>query len=154
MKKYWCENTKIGIITVAEEEGTITEITFGDIVLGIKEKTPLIKNAFHQLDEYFAKKRTSFDLPLKLAGTPFQLKVWNSLLEIPYGETRSYKDIAIMINNPLSCRAIGMANHNNPIAIVVPCHRVIGSNHKLVGYGGGLDKKIFLLELENSLQNK
>ena len=98
--------------------------------------------------EYFDGKRKIFDLPLKPEGTEFQLKDWNALREIPYGETRSYKDIAIAIGNPKACRAVGTANHNNPISIIIPCHRVIGSDGSLTGYGGGLDKKTYLLELE------
>ena len=93
-------------------------------------------------------KRKSFDLPLKPEGTEFQKKVWNALLDIPYGETRSYKDIAVAIGNPKACRAVGMANNRNPISIIIPCHRVIGANGSLVGYGGGLPIKIELLNLE------
>lgn len=103
---------------------------------------------FHQLDEYFAGKRKSFDLPFALKGTVFQKKVWNALCDIPYGETRSYKDIAIAIGNPKACRAVGMANNKNPITIAFPCHRVIGSTGKLVGYAGGLEMKEGLLAME------
>jgi len=103
-----------------------------------------------QLTEYFAKQRYEFDLQVDLYGTPFQKLVWNSLMDIPYGETRSYKDIAIKINAPKAVRAIGGANNSNPVSIIVPCHRVIGSNGNLVGYGGGLNIKQFLLELEDS----
>lgn len=101
-----------------------------------------------QLSEYFSKKRTEFDLQVDLYGTPFQKLVWNSLMDIPYGETRSYKEIAIKINAPKAVRAIGGANNSNPVSIIVPCHRVIGSNGNLVGYGGGLNIKQFLLQLE------
>ena len=94
------------------------------------------------------KKRKNFDLPLLKEGTPFQISVWNALEKIPYGETRSYKDIAIAIDNPKAVRAVGMANNRNKIAIFIPCHRVIGADGKLVGYGGGLHIKQFLLELE------
>ena len=89
-----------------------------------------------------------FDLPLLKDGTDFQISVWNELLKIPYGETRSYKDIAVAINNEKAVRAVGMANNRNKISIFIPCHRVIGSNKKLVGYGGGLEIKEFLLNLE------
>ena len=102
----------------------------------------------HQLVEYFENKRESFDLPIDLYGTPFQKLVWQSLLTIPYGEVRSYKDIAIQISAPKAVRAIGGANHQNPVPIIVPCHRVIGTNGNLVGYGGGVEIKKFLLELE------
>ena len=90
-----------------------------------------------------------FDLPLLKDGTDFQISVWNELLKIPYGETRSYKDIAVAINNEKAVRAVGMANNRNKISIFIPCHRVIGSNKKLVGYGGGLEIKEFLLNLES-----
>lgn len=103
-----------------------------------------------QLDEYFAGERKVFDLPITFNGTDFQKKVWRALCEIPYGETRSYKEIAITIGNEKACRAVGMANNKNPITIIVPCHRVIGSNSKLVGYAGGLDMKKGLLELEKN----
>ena len=100
-------------------------------------------NVKKQLDEYFAGSRKEFDIPLKLYGTEFQIKVWKALEVIPYGETKSYKDIAICIDNPKGCRAVGLANNRNPIPIIIPCHRVIGANGKLVGYGGGIDKKSF-----------
>jgi len=111
-------------------------------------KTPLIEKAATQLKEYFAGKRTEFDLPLSLAGTDFQRSVWKALQEIPWGETRSYKDIAVRIGKPRATRAVGMANNRNPIPIIVPCHRVVGSDGSLTGYGGGLPVKQRLLELE------
>ena len=101
-----------------------------------------------ELDEYFKGNSKVFDIPLKIEGTEFQRKVWNALLEIPYGETRTYLDIAKQIGNSKACRAVGMANHNNKIMILIPCHRVIGSNKKLVGYAGGIDVKEKLLEIE------
>ena len=101
-----------------------------------------------QLAEYFAGKRLRFTLPLDLRGTPFQKQCWQALLEIPYGETRSYAEIARSIGRPRACRAVGLANHDNPVVIVVPCHRVIGANGSLTGYGGGLDVKRGLLEFE------
>ena len=101
-----------------------------------------------QLAEYFAGQRKSFDLAIEPQGTPFQTTVWRALLDIPYGETCSYADIARRIGNPKAVRAVGSANGNNPIAIIVPCHRVIGSNGSLTGFGGGLDSKRFLLSLE------
>ena len=101
-----------------------------------------------QVEEYLSGERRVFDLPLKPEGTEFQRKVWNALLTIPYGETKSYKDIAVQIENPKGCRAVGMANNRNPIPIIIPCHRVIGANGSMVGYGGGLDIKVKLLELE------
>ena len=113
-----------------------------------QKDTPLISSAKRQLDEYFQGKRKSFDLPLAPSGTQFQQKVWNALCTIPYGETRSYKEIAAQIQNPKGCRAVGMANNRNPIMIIIPCHRVIGSNGSLVGYAGGLDIKQWLLAHE------
>lgn len=98
--------------------------------------------------EYLNEKRTSFDFAYKLIGTEFEKKVWEQLLSIPYGETRTYKEIATAIGNPKASRAVGMANNKNPITIVVPCHRVIGTNGKMVGYAGGLDMKKALLNLE------
>ena len=101
-----------------------------------------------QLEEYFDGRRRKFSFPLDLRGTDFQLRCWHALLEIPYGQIRTYGDIARQIGRPGAFRAVGMANHDNPIAIVVPCHRVVASNHSLCGYGGGLATKQFLLELE------
>ena len=101
-----------------------------------------------QLTEYFAGKRQQFDLPLDFAGTEFQQKVWQALLSIPFGETRSYRDIAEQIGNVKAVRAVGAANGKNPISIIAPCHRVVGTNGKLVGFAGGLDNKDILLRLE------
>jgi len=112
------------------------EHAFGDVV--------------EQLDAYFAGELREFDVSLRLVGTPFQQRVWNALLEIPYGETRSYGDIARRIHQPTASRAVGLANGRNPVAIIVPCHRVIGATGSLVGYGGGLDRKQKLLELERA----
>lgn len=114
-----------------------------------KEADPdWLLQACKELDEYFAGKRKEFSVPLSLQGTEFQKKVWNALCDIPYGETRCYSDIAAAINNPKGCRAVGMANNKNPVMILVPCHRVIGKDGSLVGYGGGLPMKKYLLELE------
>ena len=104
-----------------------------------------------ELEQYFAGQRRQFSFPLDLRGTEFQLACWNALLDIPYGETRSYADIARAVGNPAGFRAVGMANHRNPAAIVVPCHRVIASDGTLCGYGGGLEVKRKLLELEGAL---
>jgi len=116
-----------------------------------KKETPLIKKAARQFGEYFKGKRKSFNLPLTMQGTGFQMKVWKTLKKIPYGKTISYGELAVMIGNPKACRAVGMANNRNPIAIIVPCHRVIGRNGSLTGYGGGLELKQLLLELEKAL---
>lgn len=112
------------------------------------EKTPLLEQAVRELQEYFAGKRKIFQVPLSLHGTDFQMKVWKELMKIPYGETRSYKQIAEAVGNPLAYRAVGMANNRNPVGIIVPCHRVIGMNGGLTGYAGGMEIKRKLLELE------
>ncbi len=112
------------------------------------KKNELTELSYSQLTEYFDGKRQKFDFPYKLIGTDFQKSVWQALCDIPYGETRSYKDIAIAIGNVKACRAVGMANNKNPMLIVVPCHRVIGASGKMVGYAGGLPMKEFLLDVE------
>lgn len=142
--------TKIGTIGIRENSKYITDIYFSKIDTNdnIKE-TELIKKCFLQLKEYFEGSRKDFDLPIQPEGTEFQKKVWDELLKIPYGETKSYKDIALAIGNEKACRAVGMANNKNPIPIIIPCHRVIGSNKKLVGYSGGIDVKEKLLNIEN-----
>lgn len=114
----------------------------------LREAEPALAPYLRELEEYFVGARRQFSLPLDLRGTEFQLACWHALLEIPYGETRSYLEIARAIGRPLACRAVGMANNRNPIAIVVPCHRVIASSGSLCGYGGGLDLKRRLLDME------
>jgi methylated-DNA-[protein]-cysteine S-methyltransferase len=114
----------------------------------VEPKTALLKEAVRQLSEYFAGERTAFSLPLDPKGTDFQKRTWDALQLIPYGETRTYKQIAEAIDCPKGCRAVGMANNRNPLAIVIPCHRVIGANGDLVGYASGLDVKRKLLEME------
>ncbi len=114
----------------------------------IEKPHPILDETKKQLDEYFAKKRKVFELPIYFEGTEFEILAWNALLKIPYGETRSYLDQAKIINNPKAVRAIGRANGNNLISIIIPCHRVIGKSGKLTGFASGLDDKRFLLELE------
>ena len=143
--------TVLGSVTLVEEDGALLAISTHHVYDGICQETTLIKEAHQQLSEYLKGERKSFDLPLRMKGTDFQQRVWNALLKIPYGETRSYKQIAEAIGNPKAVRAVGMANNRNPLLIVVPCHRVIGADGKLVGYGAGIEKKEFLLRLENSL---
>lgn len=113
-----------------------------------EEETELLARAVREMKEYFAGQRKVFELPLYMEGTEFQKKVWNALLQIPYGETKSYGEVADMIGNRKACRAVGMANNRNPLMILVPCHRVIGADGSLVGYGGGLYIKERLLKLE------
>ena len=110
---------------------------------------PILRETARQLKAYFAGELRDFDLPLTLKGTPFQIRVWKALQEIPYGETRSYAEQACVVGAPDAVRAVGSANGRNPIPIVVPCHRVIGSNGKLTGFGGGLPLKRWLLDLES-----
>lgn len=150
-------DTKIGRIGIIEENGQIIKVAIKQEVkkeeLVIKD-TKLLKKAAKQLEEYLEGKRRKFDLPLKQEGTEFMQKVWTALQEIPYGETRSYKQVAQMIGNPKAVRAVGMANNKNHIPIIIPCHRVIGSNGKLVGYALGLEIKQELLELEKKTKEE
>lgn len=148
--KYQFEN--ISLYLVATETHLIN-IQFTQPQKALLQTTELLSMATIQLDEYFQGKRTIFSLPFKLTGTPFQLAVWKELQNIPYGQTTSYKEIAQKINKPKACRAVGMANNKNPLPIIIPCHRVIGSNGKLIGYAGGLKLKNYLLELEKSHTN-
>ncbi len=159
MRYVYFYDTKIkelGTLGIGADDDRITNLFFEFETENVKKnkdytikETPLIKKAATQLFEYLNGKRKNFDLPLLKDGTDFQVSVWNELIKIPYGETRSYKDIAIAINNEKAVRAVGMANNRNKISIFIPCHRVIGMNKKLVGYGGGLQIKEFLLNLEN-----
>lgn len=142
--------TEIGKLGIVENGEAITGVYFKESIpkdVNIAE-TPLLKEANKQLEEYFAGKRKVFELPLAPKGTEFQQRVWKVLQEIPYGKTNTYKDIALKCGNEKACRAVGVANNKNPIMIFIPCHRVIGSNGKLVGYACGLDIKEKLLELE------
>ncbi len=137
----------IGTLWLAEAHGALTDVSFR-AVDGRDGTSPVLEQAAAQLREYFAGTRQVFDLPLTPSGTPFRLAVWQALSDIPYGQTRSYKDIAISVDCPKGFRAVGQANHHNPIAIIVPCHRVISADGTLGGYGGGLDIKSALLALE------
>jgi len=148
----FCEvrETGMGKITVACKGEAIVRISFGEDSRAGEHQTgnELTGRAFEELEEYFLGKRREFDLPLHPDGTEFQRRVWAALREIPYGETRSYSEIAEQVGNPKAVRAVGMANHRNPIAIMVPCHRVIGKNGSLTGYAGGLHLKERLLKIE------
>lgn len=147
MKKIFYYDTYAGRIGIAEENGAITHLIFSERDWTVEE-TDLIKETKRQLDEYFAGKRKEFDIPTRLEGTEFQKSVWEELRKIPYGKTVTYKDIAEAVGCAKGFRAVGLANNRNPISIIYPCHRVIGSNGSLTGYGGGLDVKEKLLELE------
>lgn len=139
-----------GRIGVEELEGKLTHIWLpGESALTSEgTETPLLREAFRQLESYFAGELMVFDLPLNPQGTPFMRQVWQALRNVPYGRTASYKDIAAAVGRPKACRAVGLANNRNPLPIVIPCHRIIGSKGDLVGYGGGLDMKRRLLTLE------
>jgi len=140
-------DSPVGPLCLTAEDGFLTGVYFGGGVAS-EAQSDILDRAEAQLEEYFRGARREFDLPLRQNGTQFQLAVWNALKEIPYGETVSYGDIARAIGRPKACRAVGSANHNNPISIIVPCHRVVGSTGTLTGYGGGLEAKRWLLELE------
>jgi len=155
----WKISSPIGRIYISADNRYLRTISFSDNRQSAAEpgreiifaSNPIIQQAAKQLQEYFARKRTTFDLPITFTGTEFQRKTWQSLLNIPYGETRSYLQQAQAIGNPKAVRAVGRANGLNPIAIVVPCHRVIGKSGKLTGYAGGLERKEFLLNLERKI---
>ena len=138
----------IGVLKVGCSRNAITSLVKTNEKFKWTNDLPVVAKLKEELDEYFAGKRKVFDLPLKFNGTKFQERVWNALLKIPYGETRTYKDIATAIGNNKASRAVGMANNKNNIIILIPCHRVIGSNGELVGYAGGLETKEYLLNLE------
>lgn len=138
--------TPIGPLTLQADEVAVTAIRFG--AGGAQDASPLLDAAEAQLREYFAGARRTFDLPLAPHGTAFQQRVWAALRAIPYGETRTYGELAAAIGSPNASRAVGMANHRNPIPIIIPCHRVIGANGTLTGYAGGLEVKQKLLALE------
>lgn len=143
-----CKETPIGQIGIESDGKHIVALHLRGDCKGESSADPLLAEAFRQLDEYFAGNRRAFDLPLKPAGTPFQLRVWAALRRIPCGKTATYGEIAAAVGCPKGPRAVGMANNRNPIAIFIPCHRVIGAGGKLVGYAGGLDVKRRLLDLE------
>lgn len=145
-------SSPIGIIKIEGSNEGIEVVEFVDkygkmdVEEVIDENTYL---ALKQLEEYFNRKRKNFTVKINMKGTEFEKKVWSELLNIPYGKVASYKQIAEAIENPKASRAVGNANNKNKIAIVIPCHRVIGSNNKLIGYAGGINRKKYLLELEN-----
>jgi methylated-DNA-[protein]-cysteine S-methyltransferase len=157
MKRGFLYETKIGKILIAEDDLGITDITLvkdkkveTEYGLELKE-TDRLREASVQLYEYLDGKRRTFTVPLHPEGTKFQLSVWEALKEIPYGETRSYRQIAERVGSPKAFRAVGMANHVNPIMVIIPCHRVIGADGSLVGFGGGLDIKKMLLDMEKGV---
>ncbi len=153
MKKFFCE-FPLGKIWITEKDGKISRIAYHEEDECEILETPLIKKTIRQLGEYFCGERKTFDVPILIEGTEFQKKVWQALMTIPYGKTVCYGDIAKQIGQPKASRAVGGANNKNKIPIIIPCHRVIGANGKLVGYSDGLDKKELLLNLEFKYSQK
>ncbi|MFC4401888.1 methylated-DNA--[protein]-cysteine S-methyltransferase [Gracilibacillus xinjiangensis] len=164
-KLYYTEMVSpIGMLTLVGDHDTILAMEFGEFEKNqekllkwckkynlptlLEYDSNILKDVQHQLSEYFRGDRSQFSIKYKLFGTEFQKKVWNALISVPYGETWSYKQLAEKIDSPKALRAVGGANNKNPVSIIIPCHRVIGANGRLVGYGGGIEKKTYLLELE------
>ena len=150
MRKRKTIQSPLGSLSLVEEDGALVQLSFdGYTVLESEEvDSPLLREAERQLASYFAGQLQVFSLPLCTRGTPFQERVWCALQRIPYGETRTYGELAAMIGQPTAARAVGGANHRNPLAIIIPCHRVVAAHGGLGGYGGGLDKNQWLLALE------
>ncbi|MDR8390109.1 methylated-DNA--[protein]-cysteine S-methyltransferase [Aliifodinibius sp. S!AR15-10] len=143
--------TPVGTLQITVNENYIRKIIFTDRPDGARTSHPVLLKVRAQLREYFEGKRKTFDLPLQPEGTEFQQRVWKVLSNIPYGTTITYQELAEKLGNPDSIRAAGRANGQNPLPIVIPCHRVIGANGKLVGYSGGIDRKKWLLKYEGAL---
>ena len=156
MQKAWTYQTELGELTLAENGEALTRLSFGGGLPqgAARDETPLLQKAHGQLTEYLAGERRRFELPLAPGGTPFEQAVWAQLLKIPYGETCTYGGIAARLGRPGASRAVGMANHRNPIGIIIPCHRVIGKDGSLTGYAGGLGIKERLLILEGALPQR
>jgi methylated-DNA-[protein]-cysteine S-methyltransferase len=155
MMYYTCMESPVGPLVLAGDQDGLRRIEFPnrhELKPEWRQDPSQFGDVVRQLEAYFAGELRDFDLPLRMEGTPFQLIVWRELQAIPYGETITYGELARRIDNPKGSRAVGLANGANPIPIVVPCHRVIGSNGKLTGFGGGLDTKEKLLTLERGLQ--
>lgn len=150
MTSYSLVPSPIGELVLTAEGGALTRLLMdGRVDPAWRRDDGALRHVAEQLDAYFAGDLREFDVELAPAGTPFQQRVWSALREIPYGETWSYGRLADRVGNPNASRAVGLANGRNPIAVIVPCHRVIGSTGKLVGYGGGMDRKRLLLDLES-----
>lgn len=148
MKYLSTYKSPLGILILKSDGLSITEISFAEGDLQGKDDCALLRVCQQQLDDYFCGRSIAFDFPLDPQGTEFQKKVWDELLKIPGGETITYTELALSLGDPKLVRAVGIANGRNPIAIVIPCHRVIGLGNKLIGYAGGLDKKRWLLSHE------
>ena len=141
-------NTPVGTLVIQASAQGITKVDFIETGKSKVHRNEITTRCKQQLQEYFDGKRKSFDLPLDQQGTTFQKSIWNKLTDIPFGQAVSYRDIADMVNNPKAVRAVGAANGKNPISIIVPCHRVIGTDRTLTGYAGGLQRKAWLLKHE------
>ncbi|MEM7129704.1 MAG: methylated-DNA--[protein]-cysteine S-methyltransferase [Chloroflexota bacterium] len=148
---YGYYDSVIGLVEIGGTEEAVNTLYFVEKRRDEVASSPPIEAAVEQLDAYFQSGRRAFDLPLKMRGTDFQKRVWNQLLSVDYGTTVSYLDIANALDHPKAVRAVGAANGQNPISIIVPCHRIIGSNGRLTGYGGGLWRKEWLLKHEGAL---
>lgn len=144
-------DSPVGLLKLRSVGNAVAEISFEEQRWETEQTDDVLEECRRQLGEYFSGTRRTFDVPLVLEGTAFQKKVWQALCKIPYGTVWSYGDLAREIGNPKAVRAVGGANHKNPVSIIVPCHRVIGADGSLTGYGGGLDKKEFLLRLEGAI---
>jgi O-6-methylguanine DNA methyltransferase len=151
MSKYAFYDIEFGLLKIGYIDKEIISLNLVKQIDVDNEYSQLSNLAYNQVCEYLKGSRKTFNFPYKLIGTDFQKKVWNTICKIPYGETRTYKQIAEAVNSPKASRAVGMANKKNPIIIAVPCHRVIGKEGKLVGYAGGLEMKNSLLELEKHI---
>ena len=138
----------LGFLILKSNGESVTEISFVENEIQEQHSCEVLESCKAQLDDYFSGKSLAFDIPLAAEGTEFQQKVWAELLKIPYGETITYMDLAVRLGDPKCIRAAGTANGKNPIAVVIPCHRVIGAGNKLTGYAGGIWRKKMLLELE------
>lgn len=144
-------SSPVGELEIQSQGDAITLVGFLRAIKKPEHRTPIIEACIQELDEYFFGGRKSFDVKIELHGSEFQLNVWNKLIEIPFGKTTYYADIATKVGDINAVRAVGLANGQNPVAIIVPCHRVIGKDGSLVGYGGGLERKIWLLKHEGAL---
>lgn len=150
MSKYAYYDFEFGILKIGYTDAAIILLKQVEQIDADNEHSALSDLAFNEVSEYLEGHRRTFDFPYELQGTEFQKKVWNALCRIPYGETRTYKEIASVVGNSKASRAVGMANNKNPLMVVVPCHRVVGTDGNLIGYAGGLDMKKALLELERT----
>ncbi|MEI8006612.1 MAG: methylated-DNA--[protein]-cysteine S-methyltransferase [Bacteroidota bacterium] len=146
--------TAIGFIEITGSEAGVRSLNFLDFKVRVPRVPHELKDAFDQLHEYFIGERKEFTVKLDLAGSEFQMKVWNELTSIPYGKTVSYHELARRIGNANSFRAVGGANAANPVSVIIPCHRVLGTNGRLVGYAGGLKRKKWLLEHEHAFAQR